>query len=294
VIVVRTIDEARAAIAVARESDKTIGLVPTMGYLHEGHLSLVDRARQEGATFVAVSIFVNPTQFGPNEDLDRYPRDEERDRERLESRGVDLLFAPLDAREIYPPEFSTAVTVRGVAEPLEGERRPGHFSGVATVVTKLFNIIQPDLAVFGRKDAQQCAVVKRMVADLATPVRIVLGETVREEDGLAMSSRNAYLADEERTDALALRRALLAGLEAIRGGNREPASIESTMRDSIDVAAVEIDYLRVVDPTTFRAPDDFARDLLLVGAIRVGSTRLIDNLDILRGDGAAIPGKDPK
>lgn len=279
-ITVRTAEEVRTAVGVARERKAVVGFVPTMGYLHEGHLSLVDRARKEGASFVVVSIFVNPTQFGPGEDFERYPRDETRDAHLLETRGVDLLFAPRDTTEIYAQGDSTAVTVAGVAKPLEGERRPGHFAGVATVVAKLFNIVQPHLAVFGRKDAQQCAVVRRMVADLAFPIRIVTGEIIRESDGLAMSSRNNYLSSDDRVRALALRRALLAGRDSIARGERDVAIIEREMTTAADEPGVEIDYLRLVDPDTFESPTGFDRGLLLAGAIRVGRTRLIDNIEI--------------
>ncbi|HEU4522734.1 MAG TPA: pantoate--beta-alanine ligase, partial [Thermoanaerobaculia bacterium] len=188
-LITRTIDETRAAVAAARAEGKSIGFVPTMGFLHEGHLSLIRVAREAGATFLAVSIFVNPRQFGPSEDFERYPRDEERDRELLQREGVDLLFLP-PVEVMYPPGAVTVVSLSGVASPLEGLRRPGHFEGVATIVLKLFNIVQPDIAVFGRKDAQQCAVVDRMVTDLDIPVQLVFGETVRESDGLALSSRN--------------------------------------------------------------------------------------------------------
>src|SRR5437868_6641475 len=205
--VARTIEDTRAAVCDAREAGRTIGFVPTMGFLHDGHLSLVAVARDNGADFIVVSIFVNPLQFGPKEDFARYPRDENRDRALLEREAVDLLFLP-PVEVMYPPGAMTRVTVAGVAESLEGERRPGHFSGVATVICKLFNIVQPDLAVFGRKDAQQCAVIEQLVRDLDVPVRLVFGETVREPDGLAMSSRNAYLSDGERERAPALHRAL--------------------------------------------------------------------------------------
>ena len=195
--VARTIEETRVAIRGPRAAGRTVGLVPTMGFLHEGHLSLIRVAREHGADFVAVSIFVNPLQFAPHEDFQRYPRDEEHDRKLLEREGVDLLFLPsIDV--MYPPNATTRVTVTGVAEALEGERRPGHFTGVATVVSKLFNIVQPELAVFGRKDAQQCAVIERMVRDLDIPIRLVFGETIREHDGLAMSSRNSYLSGDEQ------------------------------------------------------------------------------------------------
>ena len=272
-IVTHTIAETRGALP-----DATIGLVPTMGFLHEGHLSLIDVARRHGAQFVAVSIFVNPKQFGPREDFSRYPRDEERDRRMLESRGVDLLFLP-GVEEIYTPGAVTMVSLGGVAKPLEGERRPGHFDGVATVVLKLFNIVMPDIAVFGRKDAQQCAVIERMVRDLDVPVRLVFGETVREPDGLAMSSRNSYLGADERERAPALHRALRAGQEAITHGIHDVASIETLMHKMIaETPGVEVDYLVVVDPATFLPPVDFSRPVLLAGAVRIGATRLIDNL----------------
>lgn len=278
--VARSIEEARAAGAGA----KTIALVPTMGFLHEGHLSLIRTAREHGADFVVVSIFVNPLQFGPNEDFERYPRDEDRDRRLLERENVDVLFLP-GVDVMYPPHSTTRVTVSEVADPLEGDRRPGHFNGVATVVLKLFNIVQPDLAVFGRKDAQQCAVIERMVRDLDVPVRLVFSETIREHDGLAMSSRNAYLSADERALAPALHRALRAGEEAIKHGVESVDAVESLMHKMIS-APVRIDYLVVVDPLTFRTPSDFRRDILLAGAVHVGKTRLIDNICISK---SAIP-----
>jgi pantoate--beta-alanine ligase len=273
VIVARSIAEVRQAIRDARPA--MIGFVPTMGFLHEGHLSLLRVARQNGANFIVVSIFVNPLQFGPHEDFERYPRDETGDRKLLESEGTDLLFLP-SVDEIYPPGSTTTVGVSSVAEPLEGERRPGHFVGVATVVMKLFNIVQPELAVFGRKDAQQCAVIDRMVRDLDVPVRLVFGETIRDRDGLAMSSRNSYLSPTERKLAPVLHKALRAGEDAIRHGIAQLDSVEKLMRRM--VLEVEIDYLVVVDPETFRPPVDFHRDLLLAGAVRIGRTHLIDNV----------------
>lgn len=285
-MIVRTIAAVREAIAAARARGQVIGFVPTMGYLHEGHLSLVDRARAAGAGFIVVSIFVNPTQFGVNEDFDKYPREETRDAALLADRGVDLLFLPA-VEEMYPPGSQTRVAPGAVAEPLEGERRPGHFSGVATIVLKLFNITQPDLAVFGRKDAQQCAVVAQMVRDLDVPVRLVVADTIREHDGLAMSSRNAYLSQDDRVAAVALSRALRSGEAAVRDGSRSPHAIDAAMSRTLsDFPAVELDYLRVVDPETFLTPSDLDRDLLLVGAVRVGRTRLIDNIQITR---AATP-----
>jgi pantoate--beta-alanine ligase len=278
----RTIAETRAALRTARVHGAVIGFVPTMGFLHAGHLSLIQVARDAGATFIAVSIFVNPKQFGPNEDFARYPRDEERDAAMLESAGVDLLFLP-PVEAMYPPGATTTISVGGVTKPLEGERRPGHFDGVATVVAKLFNIVQPDVAAFGRKDAQQCAAIERMVSDLDIPLRLVFGQTLREQDGLAMSSRNAYLSPDERAKAPVLHRALRAGEEAITHGIHSVPDVEKLMHRVVEEAGgVEVDYLAVVDPATFEAPADFHRDVLLAGAVRVGRTRLIDNLRIAR------------
>ncbi len=276
--IIHTIEDVRRAVASARRGGGLVGFVPTMGFLHEGHLSLVDRARSEGADLIVVSIFVNPKQFGPKDDFSRYPRDEARDSSLLETRGVDLLFLP-PVEVMYPEGSVTGVTVGGVSGPLEGERRPGHFDGVATVVLKLLNIVQADLAVFGRKDAQQCAVVKRMVRDLDVPVRLVFAETQREADGLARSSRNSYLSTEERAIAPVLNRALRAGEAALRDGVEDVAAVESMMQKiAAEMPGIEVDYLSLVDPLTFAAPADFRRDLLLAGAIRIGKTRLIDNI----------------
>lgn len=284
-IVATTITEARAALSTARAAGKTIAFVPTMGFLHEGHLSLIDVARENGADFIAVSIFVNPKQFGPKEDLASYPRDEARDQALLAEKNVDLLFLP-SVEVMYPPGSQTTVSAGAVAQPLEGERRPGHFDGVATVVLKLFNIIQPDLAVFGRKDAQQCAVIERMVRDLDVPVRLLFAETAREHDGLARSSRNSYLSEEERKLAPALHRALRAGEDAIAHNIHDVGAIEALMHRMIEeTPGIEIDYLAVVDPETFLPPADFRRDLLLAGAVRIGRTRLIDNVICHPGSG---------
>jgi len=281
-IVATTIDATRAAIAAARASGRTIGFVPTMGFLHDGHLSLIDAARANGADFIVVSIFVNPTQFGPNEDFERYPRDEARDKDLLEGKDVDALFLP-SVNVMYPPGSQTSVHTGAVARPLEGERRPEHFDGVATVVLKLLNIVQPDIAVFGRKDAQQCAVIERMVRDLDVPVKLVFAETAREDDGLARSSRNSYLSADERAIAPALYRALRAGEEAISRGIHDAGAIESLMRKTIEASpGLTIDYLAVIDPETFLAPADFRRDIVLAGAVKVGRTRLIDNVRIAR------------
>jgi len=279
---VQTIDDVRSAVRSAKAQSMRIGFVPTMGFLHAGHLSLVDVAREAGAEFIVVSIFVNPKQFGPNEDFSRYPRDEARDAALLEGSGVDLLFLP-PVEVMYPPGASTNIIVGGVARPLEGERRPGHFEGVATVVGKLFNIVQADVAAFGRKDAQQCAVIDRMVRDLDVPVRLVFGETTRERDGLAMSSRNSYLSPEERAKAPVLHRALRAAENAITHGIHSVPDLVRLMNKVVaEVEGVVVDYLAIVDPTTFEAPADFERDILAVGAVKVGKTRLIDNIRIAR------------
>ena len=270
-MIARNIEEVRSAIPAGR----VVGFVPTMGFLHEGHLSLIRVARQNGAQVLIVSVFVNPKQFGPTEDFARDPRDEQRDLDLLEQEDVDVVFLPA-VETMYPPDAVTLVHVSGVAEPLEGERRPGHFDGVATVVLKLFEIVRPDIAAFGRKDAQQCAVIDRVVRDLDVPVRLVFGETIREHDGLAMSSRNSYLTAEERQRAPVLHRALRAGEEAITHGIHEVAGIEKLMHKVAE--GVDVDYLVVVDPETFRVPGDFHRDVLVAGAVRIGKTRLIDNI----------------
>jgi pantoate--beta-alanine ligase len=255
-----------------------------MGFLHPGHLSLIRVAREAGANFIVVSIFVNPRQFGPNEDFQRYPRDESRDLAALEAEDADVVFAP-PVEAMYPPGAATSISVGEVARPLEGERRPGHFDGVATVVMKLFQIVNSDLAVFGRKDAQQCAVIERMVRDLDVPVRLAFGETVREHDGLAMSSRNSYLSPEERKIAPVLHRALRAAEEALLHNVKDADAVEKLMhRVVVESPGVAVDYLALVDPQTFLRPADFDRDLLLVGAVRIGKTRLIDNIRVSRHD----------
>jgi len=282
VITAGTVGEVREAVSKAKAAGAKVGFVPTMGYLHEGHLSLVDQVKTRGADFVVASVFVNPTQFGPSEDLSTYPRNEARDAELLERHGTDLLFLPT-VDTIYPEGFSTKVSVSGVSEPLEGERRPGHFDGVATVVLKLFNIVRPDIAAFGRKDAQQCEVVRRMVIDLDLDIELMFGATIRESDGLAMSSRNAYLSTEDRALAPRFNEALRTGEGLIRGGSQSVEAVEASMNTHISRwPAIEIDYLRLVDPNTFSPPVDFDRDLLLVGAVRIGRTRLIDNIRIER------------
>jgi pantoate--beta-alanine ligase len=272
----RTLTTIREVRSWRRDQTGTVGLVPTMGALHAGHLSLVARARDENDHVVA-TVFVNPTQFGPHEDLDRYPRDLERDRKRLAEAGADVLFAPA-AAEMYPAGFETAVEVGSVAAPLEGERRPGHFRGVATVVLKLFNIATPTRAYFGRKDAQQLAVVERLVRDLDLPVELVGCPIVREPDGLAMSSRNAYLLPEERTAAASLHRALRAASEAWRRGERDAGALRGILRDVLaSEPRVRIDYVSVADPHTFQERTTAMAPSLLLVAAYVGQTRLIDN-----------------
>ncbi len=253
-----------------------MGLVPTMGFLHAGHLSLVEAARRENDR-VAASLFVNPTQFGPHEDLARYPRDEERDRALLEQAGCDLLFAPSPA-EMYPDGFETSVDVGSVAVPLEGERRPGHFRGVATVVLKLLHIATPDRAYFGEKDAQQLAVIRRMVVDLDLPVEVRGCPIVREPDGLAMSSRNTYLGAEERRAAVSLSRGLAAAEALWRAGERSGEALGRALRQAIAAEPlVRLDYASVADPLTFREVAWASGPVLLLLAAHVGRTRLIDN-----------------
>jgi len=247
-----------------------------MGYLHAGHLSLVEAARHD-ETFTVVSIFVNPTQFGPNEDYDRYPRDEAGDLRRCEDAGVELLFLP-DAREMYRADAVTTVHVAHLTETLCGPCRPGHFDGVATVVSKLFNIVQPDAAYFGQKDAQQLAVLRRMVRDLDFPIEIVGCPTVREPDGLAMSSRNAMLLADERRRALVLYRALCEARERIEGGERDPAAVLSQMERVVATGdPAGVDYISIVDPESMQPVQRIEGPVLIALAVRIGGTRLIDN-----------------
>lgn len=263
----------------------SVGLVPTMGYLHEGHLSLVRRARLEN-DHVVVSIFVNPTQFGPNEDLDRYPRDLQRDLRLLEIETADIVFAPSE-EEMYPPGFDEWVEVRGaIAERLEGEFRPGHFRGVTTVVARLFRIIEPQRAYFGQKDAQQLRVVRRMVQEQGLPVHVVAMPTVREPDGLAMSSRNVYLSPDDRRAALVLPRALALARGLVLGeGVIDAGELRDRLREYIsNEPRVEIDYVSVADEETLEELDRIDRPALVLLAARVGGTRLIDNTIVVPKD----------
>jgi len=255
----------------------TIGLVPTMGALHEGHLSLV-RAAREICDSVVVSIFVNPAQFGPHEDFERYPRALQSDVDQLEREGVASVFAP-SVEEMYPDGESTFIEVSGVGDRLDGRSRPGHFRGVATVVAKLFNIVMPDLAFFGQKDAAQVAVLRAMVRDLNFPLKLMICPTVRERDGLALSSRNRYLTDAQRAQARVLYRALLAAQTEAVGGARDAAELRGVMLHELErEPGVRIDYAEVVDPDTLLPVEDIGRGVLLAVAAWVGKTRLIDNL----------------
>jgi len=275
--VVRTVSALRREVARARAQGARIGFVPTMGALHEGHLSLIRRARRE-TDYVVVSIFVNPTQFGPGEDYDRYPRTFADDRRAAAEAGTDLIFAPT-VSEMYPEGFSTYVEVTGgLTAGLCGRSRPGFFRGVATVVTKLFNQVQPDVAYFGQKDPQQAVVVKRMVRDLDLPVRIVVCPIVREPDGLALSSRNRYLSPEERRQATVLYQALRRAEELFAAGVRETARLKRSLRAVIRKApAARIDYVEVVDAETMEPLRVIDRPALVALAVFIGQTRLIDN-----------------
>jgi pantoate--beta-alanine ligase len=264
--------------AARRQLPEPVGLVPTMGYLHEGHLSLVRAARGECAS-VVVSIFVNPAQFGPKEDLSTYPRDLPRDLSLLQAEGVDLVWMPT-AEVMYPPGYQTWVTVEQVAGPLEGAMRPGHFRGVATVVAKLFNAVQPQKAYFGQKDAQQAAVIRRMALDLNFPLEIVICPIQREPDGLAMSSRNVYLEPSERLAARVLSRALQAAREAYEGGERDSNRLRELMKNTINAEPLaRLQYISCADPGTLQEIEGpLEHKALLSMAVYIGKTRLIDNL----------------
>lgn len=273
-IVARSVGELRQELGPLRARG-AVALVPTMGALHEGHLSLVRRAREEAAV-VVVSIFVNPLQFGPGEDYERYPRGLGADLALLSREGVDLAFCP-EAADFSPPGFATSITVGGVSEGQEGAVRPGHFAGVATVVAKLFNAVGPDVAVFGRKDLQQTAVVRRLIRDLDFPIRLVVAPISREEDGLARSSRNVYLSPQERAAAAALPRALREAQKAIR--ERRPAGdVERETRTSLENAGFGVDYVEVVDPATMQRGAGDAEGAVLAAAVRIGKVRLLDNV----------------
>ena len=275
--VLETIEQMRFACQAAKQGGKRLGFVPTMGALHEGHLSLV-RAAKTRCDVVAASIFVNPTQFGPNEDFSKYPRSFERDRELLENEGVELLFAP-SVEEMYPGDAVTFVTVEGLSERLCGKSRPGHFRGVTTVVAKLFHITEPDLAFFGQKDAAQVAIVRRMARDLSLGVEIVVCPIVREADGLAMSSRNAYLNPQERKSALVLSRSLAQVKKLFEQGERRTAKLAAAGRQIFaEEPSVRLDYIEIVSPETLEPVEHITDPALVAVAAFVGGTRLIDNI----------------
>lgn len=272
-----TIEEMRAACRAARRGGQRLGFVPTMGALHEGHLSLI-RAARAACDIVAASIFVNPTQFGPNEDLARYPRDFDRDRNLLAKERVELLFAP-SVEEMYPAGAVTWVTVEGLSGKLDGRSRPGHFRGVTTVVAKLFHIVEPDAVFFGQKDAAQLAIIRRMVRDLKFPVEVVAGAIVREADGLAMSSRNSYLDSAQRQQAQVLHRALMRVKKSWEAGERDAAKLVAAGREEIaGEKSVRLDYFEIVDPDNLDPVRNLAGGALVAVAAFVGTTRLLDNI----------------
>jgi pantoate--beta-alanine ligase len=276
---VRTVRELREALAPERRAGRTIGLVPTMGAFHGGHLSLIRRAREQ-CDVVAVSLFVNPSQFGPGEDLEGYPRDEARDAEVAAAEGVDLLFAP-PVEEVYPDGFDTTISVGGLTAVLDGapgQRGPGHFAGVTTVVTKLFNMAQPDVAYFGQKDAQQALVIHRLVRDLDIPLRIEVCPTVRDGDGLALSSRNAYLTAADRQRAVGLGRALRAAEAAVESGRIDARAVLEAARGELDAHGIDPEYLELRSATDLSPVERVNGSTLLAVAARVGRARLIDNI----------------
>ncbi len=275
-VVVEEREAFRAVMDAARASGARTGLVPTMGALHDGHLALVDEARRHGATFVAVTLFVNPMQFGPKDDFARYPRPLEADLARCRDAGVDVLFTP-SRESMYPEGFSTVVEVKGLTDSLEGVHRPGHFAGVTTIVLKLFALAGPSVAVFGRKDYQQWKVIERMARDLDLPIEVVGMPTVREQGGLALSSRNRYLSDDQRIRALAIARGIRDAIGAFDRGERERHVLESIARKHIEPAFDSIDYVTVADPETLAITEHTGDRAVIVVAARIGTARLIDN-----------------
>ena len=277
---IEKIADLREEIKRFKREGKIIGFVPTMGYFHEGHLSLMEIARKRSDVLV-VSIFVNPIQFGPNEDYNRYPRDLKRDLKLAEERGVDIVFHP-DNREMYQENFQTYVNVEKLIKGMCGKYRPGHFRGVTTVVAKLFNIVQPDIAVFGQKDVQQAIVIKRMVGDLNFPVEIVVGPVIREHDGLAMSSRNTYLNDEERKQAPMIYKALKVAREKVKMGNRDAAKLKEIIESTIATAPLaRIEYVEIVDDENLEPVSEVKPGTLAAVAVCFGKTRLIDNIYLM-------------
>jgi pantoate--beta-alanine ligase len=282
--IIERIEPLRIALAEARRAGQGVALVPTMGALHVGHLALIDRARERAAC-VVMSLFVNPLQFGPNEDFARYPRDREGDARLAESRGVDILFAP-QPDELYRAGRAVTVTPTTLASRWDGAARPGHFTGVLTVVAKLFNIVQPDVAIFGQKDIQQATLIRAMVRDLDFPIQIIIAPTVREKDGVALSSRNAYLSAPDRKRARVLSRAIFAMRDAFDGGERSAAALEALGNAAVSAEpAVKLEYLAVMDPDTLEPTPVAAPGSIIAIAARVGTTRLIDNVIL----GAPVP-----
>ncbi len=277
--VIRSITELQQWSMNEKKQGRTVGLVPTMGFLHDGHLSLIDTARKNGADSVAVSIFVNPTQFGPNEDFDRYPRDFERDSKLCESKNVDVIFAP-GVSDMYAGDLTCFVEEEKISKGLCGITRPIHFKGVATVVAKLFNAALPDLAVFGQKDAQQAAVIRRMVRDLNFPVRIIVAPIVREESGLAMSSRNKYLSPDEKNRALALSRSLFAAKDALEKGTITAEQAKENILGALADAGGKTDYVEILETETMLLPAEGVKEITIAAAVYFGTTRLIDNIQI--------------
>jgi pantoate--beta-alanine ligase len=275
--IAKTIGSVRKLVRQARSKSNSVGLVPTMGALHQGHISLIEKATKN-TSFVVVSIFVNPAQFGPKEDFKKYPRTLRNDLKLCENAGADVVFAP-SAREIYPQENLTWVNVEKLSQPLCGRSRPGHFRGVATVCAKLFNIVQPDVAFFGQKDAQQAALIRRMAADLNFPLKIIICPTVRQPDGLALSSRNQYLSPQEKKDAVCLYKSLRKCRQMVALGETRPKKIIAQMRKILSApASAKIEYIEIVDAKTLQPLIKIDRPALVAIAVRIGSTRLIDNI----------------
>ncbi len=278
-VTVEMINEVKELVRAARKAGSRIGLVPTMGYFHEGHLSLIRRAKREN-DLVVVSLFVNPAQFGPNEDFSSYPRDLKRDQDMATGAGTDILFVPKQ-NEIYPAGYQTTIEVTEISRGLCGAARPGHFKGVATIVLKLFNIVEPDRAYFGEKDAQQLRVIKRMAADLNCRIEIIGCPIIRESDGLAMSSRNAYLTHPERQAATVLFRTLQTAKRQIDSGERDPQKLQQMMRNIIESEPLATpEYIEIVDSITLEHQATISGEILVALAVRIGKTRLIDNLTL--------------
>ena len=289
--IIRDASELRSAVKSLKKDGETLAFVPTMGALHAGHMALVQEARRRAGRVLA-SIFVNPLQFGANEDLDRYPRQEQADAAMLQAKGCDLLWLPTTA-QLYPDGFATTVSVAGASDRWDGEARPGHFAGVATVVAKLLIAVEPNVALFGEKDFQQLAVIRRMVADLGLPVDVIGVPTVRDADGLALSSRNAYLSPEDRRRALALPAALQEAAERIGGGEKVGPALARAKQALVDAGFLKIDYVALVDAATLEPLDEAGGEMRLIAAATIGGTRLIDNVRVVL-DTVSSTGSPPR